>query len=174
MAERSNKPRSDNTIPLGLIVAVVLMVAIAALTWGMVALQRSGLLGSLHVGAASPQPREWAVKLHEQFQAECATTLVAGLPPLPDPAQAGSDTQADYERFKLWLAGACNCIHYRISDQVTFDDTKLVLFGNNLNRAHPQYDLVMENWKICLESNKDLMAPASPDMQDFRGAVAAQ
>lgn len=174
MVRRSNKPRSDNAIPFGLVVAVVLMVAIAALIWGMVALQRSGFLGRLYVGSASPQPGQWTAALHEQFRAECAATLVGDLPPLPDPAQAGPDTHADYERFKLWLAGACNCIHYRISDQVTFDDAKLVLFGNNLNRAHPQYDVVMDNWQICLESNKDLMAPASPDMQDFRGAVAAE
>jgi len=174
MAKQTNKFNNDNAIPAGLVVAVVLLVAIAALIWGMVVLQRSGFRGPTPIGVANSPNGPWSVELHEQFRAECAATLVGNLPPLPDPDRVGADTRADYERLKLWLAGACNCIHYRIADQVSFDDAKLVLFGNNLNRAHPQYDLVMENWKICLESNKDLMAPASPDMQDFRGGVAAE
>lgn len=174
MAKQANKPSTDNALPKGLVVAVVLAVAIAMLVWGLVALQRRGLMGPLHVGTTTASTVAWSVELHQQFRAECAATLVENLPPLPKPGSLDADTRADFERLKIWLAGACDCIHYRIADQVSFDDAKLVLFGNDLNRAHPQYGIVMDNWKICLESNKDLMVPASPDMYDFRGGVAAE
>lgn len=171
MPKQAKKPGDTNAVPAALIVAVALIVTVASLVWAMVALQRGGLMGPL-IGARGSSAAPWTAALHEQFRAECVATLVGNLPALPTAEKVDADTRADYERLKLWLSGACDCVHYRIADRVTFDDAKLVLFGNHLNRAHPQYNTVMDNWNICLESNKDVMAPASPDMYDFRGGVS--
>lgn len=174
VTKRANKSNAKNAVPTALIVAVTLAVTAALLVWAMVALQRGGLMGPVRVGATAPSAVSWTAATHEQFRAECVATLVGNLPPLPNPETTDVDTRADYERLKLWLTGACDCVHYRVADRVTVDDAKLVLFGNNLNRAHPQYNIVMDNWNTCLDSNKEIMAPASPDMYDFRGGVAAQ
>jgi hypothetical protein len=174
MGERSGtQRRRDSGIPswLGWVVGCALVCALAV--WALVALQRLGWIGSFAAPeAAGPVRGQWSDEMHRRFRQDCTAALVDAMPAIPTDQKNDEGKRDAVARLRLWLAGACDCIHYRVADRVPYEQVHVLLFGNRYAEIQPQYRDVQEQWQICLRSNKDSMAPTSPDQFDFPGGAA--
>lgn len=150
---------------MGLVVTVALLVVAATAVWIALGFDRSA-----EKTKALPN-LEWTPAMHESFEQECVRLLTADLAHMA--GQAGTDpaVSENVARFRLVLQGACSCVHQRLTGRVPHEEAKAALFGNAYAQLNPYHKQAKSDWEACLRSNKDSIAPTSPDALDFRGAV---